>query len=63
MLLFVTWTPGASAGTSKNDVRETAMFWTSSVLKFELVPPCTVSTTGASPETVTVSATALTFST
>ena len=26
MLLFVTWTPGASAGTSKNDVRDTAMF-------------------------------------
>ena len=47
MLPFVTWTPGASAGMSKNDVRDTAMFWISSVLKFELVPPCTVSTTGA----------------
>src|SRR5262245_34121386 len=62
MLLFVTWTPGASAGTSKNDVRDTAMFCTSSLLKFELVPPWTVSTTGDRPDTVTVSAMALTVS-
>ena len=62
MLPLADCVPGAIGTTSKNWLRLVGMFASVSWLRLVLVPACVASTTGAWPETVTVSCSALTVS-